>query len=218
MHRFLERSLEKTLVFFGVILLLSGCASSGPKDLSKLEEAGVRSILVIPIVNNSTELSAAEAMLTTIPIPVAESGYYVFPVNLVKRVLEDDGLSDTMLLHKAEPSKLGEIFGADAILYATIESWTAKYMIITTQVDVKIHYVLKDAKTGELLWEETRAKAYTPPNSGSGLGALVSAAVNAAITKARPNYVPLAKMINAEAFAYPGPGLSPGPYHKPGNR
>jgi hypothetical protein len=121
--------------------------------------------LIIPVVNNSTEISASEALLATLPIRIAEVGYYVFPVNMVKRVLEDDGLSDSTLLHKADPARLGGLFGADAILYATVETWTSKYMIITTEVEVKLHYVLKDARTGEVLWEEMRAQSYVPPNS-----------------------------------------------------
>ena len=37
-------------------------------------------------------------------------------------------------------------------------------------------------------------------------------AINAAVTKAAPNYIPLAKQANAKAFKYPGPGIPPGPY------
>jgi hypothetical protein len=199
-------------ILFAFITL--GCATSKPKDLSKLKESNVRSIVIVPVVNNSTELSASEALLATLPKPIAEHGYYVFPVNMVKRVLEDDGISDSTLLHNADPVRVGQLFGADSILYATVESWTAKYMIITTEVEVKIHYVLKDTHRGEILWEEMRVQTYVPPNSGSGLGALISAAVSAAATKAHPNYIPLANMINADVFAYPGPGFLPGPYFK----
>ena len=37
-------------------------------------------------------------------------------------------------------------------------------------------------------------------------------AINASLTKAAPNYMPLAKQANAAAFAYPGPGFPDGPY------
>ena len=48
--------------------------------------------------------------------------------------------------------------------------------------------------------------------SGDGGGGLIGAVVNAAITKAAPNYMPLARRANAQALAYPGPGLPAGPY------
>lgn len=194
-------------------LLLSACATT-KKDLSKLQNADVRSILIVPPVNSSVEVTASEYFLSTLPIPVAESGYYVFPVNLVKRLLEDEGLSDASLVQNAAPQKLGALFGADAILYSNIEKWTAKYAVLSTSVEVKIHFILKDARSGEILWEDVREKSYVPPNSsgGSPLAALITAAVQAAMTKAAPNYVPIARLVNAEAFEYPGAGLLPGPY------
>jgi hypothetical protein len=204
----------KKAVFMVAVVLVAGCAGAPKKDLSKLQEAGVRSILIVPVLNQTSTVGASEAMIATLPIPVAESGYYVYPVNLVKRVLEDDGLSDAMLLQQADPSKLAGLFGADAVLFVTIEKWTSKYMLITTEVEVKLRYVLRDGRTGEVLWEETREKSYVPPNNSSGIGALIEGVMTAAVTKARPNYVPLAKMINEEAFTYPGPGLIPGPYKK----
>jgi len=200
--------------WFLICFLFAGCVTAKPKDYSKFREASIRSILVLPVVNNSTEVGAAESMLSTVPIFIGESGYYVFPVNAVKRVLEDENLGDSSLLHKSDPVKLAALFGADAVLYVSIESWTAKYVILSTSVEVDLNFVLKDGRSGLVLWEERRAQAYIPPNTGTGLEGLISAAVNAALTKASPNYVPLAKMINTEVFEYPGPGLLPGPYKK----
>ena len=49
-------------------------------------------------------------------------------------------------------------------------------------------------------------------SSGNSLADLVAMAVSAAVTKAAPNYMPLAYQANAEALVYPGPGFPPGPY------
>jgi hypothetical protein len=39
-------------------------------------------------------------------------------------------------------------------------------------------------------------------------------AISAAMTKAAPNYMPLARQANGMAFKYPeGPGFPAGPYH-----
>jgi hypothetical protein len=37
--------------------------------------------------------------------------------------------------------------------------------------------------------------------------------VNAAVAKAAPNYMPLARQANGRALAYPGPGFPAGPHH-----
>jgi hypothetical protein len=68
--------------------------------------------------------------------------------------------------------------------------------------------VLKDGKTGQTLWTERRAMTHAPGDGGGVIGALVSAAV----TKASPNYMPLARQANAQALAWPGPGIPAGPY------
>jgi hypothetical protein len=147
-------------------------------------------------------------------IPLAEKGYYIFPVHLVKRVLEDEGLSDADLVHNAPAEKLGNMFGADAILYVAIESWDARYYVINTTVTVQLAYIIKDGRSGETLWEHRQRMVYTPQNTSTGnlIADLVVMAVNAAVTKISPNYMPLARQANATSFAYPGPGIPPGPY------
>jgi len=205
--------------FFIIILLisLSGCATIPTKDYTKFDAAKPKSILVVPVVNRSVEVTASSYFLSTITIPVAERGYYVFPVNMVKRLLEDDGLSDADLVHKSSVAKLASLFGADSILYVTINQWDAKYMVFATQVTVDLSYVIKDGKTGDSLWEHNEKMVYVPQNqnSGSPLADLIVMAVSAAITKAAPNYIPLARQANDKAFAFQnGQGIPPGPYFK----
>ena len=195
---------------------LAGCAHQEP--LSKQEKflaAAPRSILIVPVVNNSVEVTAADYMLATITIPLAERGYYVFPINLVKRVLEDDGLADSSLVHAAPTQKLASLFGADSVLYITVERWDAQYLVLTTTVTVGLAYQIRDGKTGEVLWENKQSMVYQPSggNTGNPLANLVAQAVAAAITKASPNYVPLARQANNMALTqYPGKGIPPGPY------
>jgi hypothetical protein len=182
-----------------------------------------RSILVLPPLNNSVDLTAADYMLTTVPLPLAERGYYVFPVNLVKRLLEDDGLADAGMVHQAPPDRLGSLFGADAILYITIEKWTSIYMVLGTSTTVDVAYKLRDVATGDVIWEDREIMVYnSSQNSGSGgggagvLAALIVNVVAAAVEKASPNYMPLARAANAKALAYPGPGFPDGPYRSKG--
>ncbi len=196
--------------------LLAGCAAQQkPQDYTKFLAAQPKSILIIPVVNESTNVDAADYFLSTLPVPIAERGYYVFPVNLVKRILEDEGLADASLVHNADPTKLAAMFGADAILYATIKNWTAKYVVLSTSVQVEFEYVMKDGKTGETIWSTKKAMVYTPNNGNSGgnpLATLIGALVQAAVTKAAPNYMPLARQANALALTYPGDGFPAGPY------
>ncbi|WP_242342117.1 DUF799 domain-containing protein [Anaeromyxobacter terrae] len=192
-----------------ILALLSACATAPRKDYSKFVAAQPRAILIVPVVNKTVNVDAADYFLSTLPIPVAERGYYVFPVNLVKRLLEDDGLADAALVHGADPGRLCALFGADAALYVSIEKWEAKYLVVTTQVNVEFAYVLKDGKTGETIWTDHEAMTYQPDSGGGGI---IGAMVAAAVTKASPNYMPLARQANWKALSFPGPGFPAGPY------
>jgi hypothetical protein len=189
--------------------LLAACATAPKKDYAKFVAAQPRSILVVPVVNKSVDVNAADYFLSTVPLPLAERGYYVFPVNLVKRLLEDDGLADASLVHGADPMRLAALFGADAVLYIAIERWDAKYVVVSTQVTVAFEYALKDGKTGDTLWSDKETMVYASDGGNQGL---LAAIVSAAITKAAPNYMPLARQANGRALAYPGPGFPAGPY------
>lgn len=212
--------MSRISLWFCLIILfqLVGCATVTPppsKDYSKFNAASPRSILIVPVVNKSVDVTASDYFLSTTSFPLAERGYYVFPVHLVKRILEDEGLSDANLVHGASTEKLGSMFGADAILYVVIEAWDAKYYVLNTTVTVQLSYVIKDGRSGETLWSHSQKMVYTPQSSnssGNPLVDLVAMAINAAVTKMTPNYMPLARQANAISFAYPGPGIPHGPY------
>lgn len=204
----------RNLIVLSLCLTLCSCVTVLPKDYTAFNSAQLRSILIVPPTNLSTDVDAPDYFLTTIAIPVAEQGYYVFPVNLAKRLLEDDGLNDANLVHQAPTERLSRLFGADAVLYISIDQWNAKYLVFSTTVTVSLTYVIRDGRDGQELWRERRVVQYTPQNSSSGNIAadLVAGMITAAVTKAAPNYLPLARQANWEAVKYPGPGFPPGPY------
>lgn len=57
-------------------------------------------------------------------MPLAE-GFYVFPVNTTKTVLEQEGFYEGEQIHQQPPEALARMFGADAVLYVTIKRWDA---------------------------------------------------------------------------------------------
>jgi hypothetical protein len=211
----MNRKLLAVYLLILVFLAVSGCATAPKKDFTAFKSENPRSVLVIPVVNKSVEVNAADYFLSTLSIPIAERGYYVFPVDVVKHLLEDDGLADSSMVHGADTMKLCNLFGADSVLYVSIERWDAKYLVLTTQVTVAFDYAIKGCKTGDILWKHQQTMVYSPQNQGGGggIGTLVAMAISAAMTKAAPNYMPLARQANGMAFKYPeGPGFPAGPY------
>ena len=210
--------MNRLLALVALTALLAGCTTAPPKkigyDYSAFRSAAPRSILIVPVVNNSVDVDASDYFLSAISQPVAERGYYVFPVNMVKRVMEEDGLADANMVHAADPTRLAALFGADAVLYISIDRWDAQYAVLTTTVTVKFNYTLKDGHTGQTLWHSAQQIVYQPQAGGSGniIADLIVAAVQAAVTKAKPNYLPLARQANQSSVSRIHYGLPAGPY------
>ena len=195
-------------------LLATGCATPPRSNYTQFRAENPRSLLVVPVVNRSVDVDAPDYFLSTISRPIAERGYYVFPVNLVKRVMEDEGLADADMVHANDPRKLSKMFGSDAVLYISIQRWDAQYAIITTTVTVELQYELKSGRSGETLWANKQKLVYQPQGSSSGnpMADLIVKAIVAAIEKAKPNYIPLARQANTQAVSTKGQGLPAGPY------
>jgi hypothetical protein len=195
-------------------LLLTGCATQQAKpDLSAFNAAKPRSILVVPAVNKSLDVDAPNYLLTTLTVPLAEKGYYVFPVHTAKTVLEQEGFYDGEQVQKQSPESLAQLFGADAVLFVTINRWDAQYVILATTVTVDFDYRLV-YKDGTELWKANKKMQYSPQSQSTGnpLADLVASAVTAAIQRAKPNYLPLAQMANVQVLAGEPTAIPNGPY------
>ncbi len=171
----------KHLVILAV-LFLTGCVSLPPAhDYSQFRNADPHSILVLPPINNSPEVIAPYSVMSQVVPPIAESGFYVFPVALVDSTFKSNGLTVANDIHEVPHNRLREIFGADAALYMTIEEYGTSYVVISSETIVKVSAQLVDLRTGDVLWQDiaSASSAETRGNSGGGLvGMLVEAAVN----------------------------------------
>lgn len=196
------------IAFFG------GCASSPRIDpMASFHDAQPKSLLIVPVVNNSVDVQAPTSVLTTLPRVLAEKGYYVFPVNTVKTLLEFEGLYEPAEIHATPPDQLAGLFGADAILYVTIHEWTAQYLLVqtTTVVDFEYRIVHRD---GTPLWSARKNLKYRPDSgsTGNNLSSLIASAITAAFERADPHYLPLTRQANREVFYTDATALPPGPY------
>jgi len=164
-----------------VLFVLAGCVSPPPSyDYSEFRTANPNSVLVLPPINNTTEVIAGYSIMAQMTTPIAESGFYVFPPALVEKTFINNGLTIANDVHSLPFSKLREIFGADTGLYITIQEYGTSYVVISSETAVTVSADLVDLRTGTLLWQgQARASsAETQGNSGGGLvGMLVEAAM-----------------------------------------
>ena len=160
----------------GAGLLLGGCATLPPKDYTVYKQHMPQSILVLPPVNQTTEINANYSFYTQTSEPIAEMGYYVYPVALVDQYFKDNGVTVPDDMHAIPLDKLYEVFGADAVLYINVEKYGSKYVLLASNVVISASATLIDCRSGDVLWQG-RVDHVQAGNSGL-LEALVEQIVN----------------------------------------
>lgn len=167
----------------GTVVLLTGCVSAPQShDYTAFRNADPHSVLVLPPINNSVEVIAPYSLMSQISQPIAESGYYVFPVTLVQQTFRSNGLTEAADIHAVPVQKIHQIFGADTGLYMTIEEYGTSYVVLSSETVVKVSATLVDLRSGVVLWQDS-ARASSAETRGSGGGGLVGMLVEAALNQ-----------------------------------
>jgi len=203
------------LLAFVALTLLSACATMQPYDYSAYREHMPRSILVLPPLNESVDVNASYVWLSTITMPVAERGYYVFPVAVVDAFMKDNGLPGPDEMHSVSLQKLREVFGADAVLYVVIEDWGQKYAVLSSNTVVRARARLVDTATGTEIWQ---GRADFTEGSGGGAGSVegvlamvISAAIEQIVDTTSDATHDVARQANVQMVYDERAGFLPGP-------
>ena len=145
-------------------------------------------LLVMPPINNSANVEAKDLLYTSISRPLAEAGYYVISPLLAMDVLKAESAYDAEMFFDAPLTAFQNYFGADAVVFSVIDTWTKRGLGIET----KIRYVIKSAYTNEILFDRS-CDLYLDlslnSNSRSALGALIELAASAINTAATDHIV-----------------------------
>ena len=193
---------------------LTGCATTTPYDYTALRDAKPASILVLPPLNHSPEVTAPAGVLSQATLPIAEAGYYVLPVAVTDEMFRENGIVSAEDAQDIPAAKLREIFGADAALYLDIKSYGTSYAVVTSATVVTLEAKLIDLRTGKQLWDgKASASSAEGQNSGGGLvGMLVTALVNQVVNTLNDRSVQISG-IATQRLLSPNMqrGLLPGP-------
>lgn len=174
------------------VILVSSCGmlstvTRGSQYAKMYEEKPV-TLLVMPPINNSTNVEAKELLYTSISRPLIEAGYYVISPLLAMDVLKAESAYDAEMFFNASLTMFNNYFGADAVVFSIIDSWAKKGMGIHT----KIRYVIKSTYTGETLFDRScdlYLDLSVNSESESLLGSLIDLAASAINTAATDHIV-----------------------------
>jgi hypothetical protein len=202
----------KTMICFATLAAcVAGCVAPSPPDWAELRAARPRSILVLPPENQTTAVEATYGCLATVSRPLAEKGYYVFPVGVVDQYMKENGLPTTGEMWAVPVDKLNEVFGTDTVLYITVKDYGVQHMLVAGFITVSIEGRLVDARTGLELW---RGIGLGQLQLGSGtLFDVVIVPVQVAIATETDQAHDVSELAHRSMLYPAGTGLLYGPYH-----
>ena len=182
-----------------IIFFLSGCAEMGTKQdayPSMYTDRKPVSMLIVPAINESTAADAGDLLNVTVTQPFSNHGYYVMPMPIVADIFRREGILEGTQVKGLPTSIFKKNFGADSVLFMTIESWDKNYAVLAGNVTVSIEYVLLSTETNEVLWSyDSTVVVDTSGSSGNIFADLIATAIATGVA----DYVPVAYQVHATA-------------------
>lgn len=161
---------------------LMACATKPPYDYTAFKRNHPASLLVLPPINDTADVKATGGVMATAALPLAEAGYYVFPVALVDETFKQNGMTVPSDIQQVSAAKLREIFGADAAVYLHVIEYGTKFLVLGSDTRVTVEGRIVDLRSGDLLWEG-KATASSQESSGNNQGGLVGLLVKAVVSQ-----------------------------------
>lgn len=155
------------------------------------------SMVVVPAINKSTAADASELINSTLTMPFADNGYYILPISIVSEIFAKEGILEGSQIIGLPASVFKNNFGADSVLYITINKWDTNYLVLAANVTVGISYVLVSTHTDEILWSYDHQVVVDTAGDSSGF--LLLDVVKTAVNTAMTDYIPIARQVNSAA-------------------
>jgi hypothetical protein len=194
----------KSIALLTLILIIAGCAEietkmqAYPKMYSPSEKPV--SMLVVPVVNKSTAADAPDLINSTLTVPFADNGYYVMPISIVSDIFKREGITEGSQILGLPAGVFKKNFGADSVLYITINSWDTNYVVLAANVTVGMSYVLVSTEDNSVLWSYDQ-QIVVDTSQGQSSGLILLDIISTAIKTATTDYIPIARQVNATAVA-----------------
>ncbi len=138
----------------GGLLLAFSCAAGPHHSLvPDYKSRTLRSIAVLPVLNETVNLKAPDIFRPIVAGKMSVKGYQVpASATIDERLLTRD-IREAGQVNSLPPQELGKLLGVDALLYTTVTEFSTTYLLAYASMTVGARFELKDARTGEKLWD-----------------------------------------------------------------
>ena len=172
----------KRFFFFPIVaLIVSSCGLMNQvtreSQYAAMYENMPVTILVMPPINNTSNVEAKDLLYTSISRPLTEAGYYVISPLLAMDVLKSESAYDAELFVDKPLTMFKQFFGADAVVFSQIDQWNKRGF----GIDTKIRYFIRSADTGEIIFDRS-CDLYLDLQQRSGGNSALSQLVDLAVS------------------------------------
>lgn len=145
----------KTALVCLVGLGFSACATNPePKVTSYLNPLSpTQTVAVLPVQIAGENQKEAMAFRQTLYANLKESKLKLLEPYVVDGLLKKHGLTDPAEYSDMNPARLGEILGADAVVFSKVDQVKRSYLIIHSSVECRVSVRMVDARSGSVLWK-----------------------------------------------------------------
>ena len=119
--------------FIGLMAVALLAISCGPtnkltrgEQYAKMYEEKPVTLLIMPPINNTSNVEAKDYLYTSISKPLAEAGYYVISPLLAIDILKSESAYDSENFVDAPLTVFKNYFGCDAVVFSEINQWAKK--------------------------------------------------------------------------------------------
>lgn len=158
-----------------MLLILSSCGATHTREqmYPMVYQEKPKTILVMPPINNTNHAEAKEYFYTSMAKPLSEKGYYVVSPSLAIDLLKQESAYNSEMFINASLKPFLNVFGADAVLFTTINKWEKQAAL--SYITVGIEYTLKSTHTNEILFQRS---GELKVSFSSGTGGILGFAVD----------------------------------------
>ena len=178
-------------ILLAVLLFTAACA---PQNMTlqsafpKMYENPPTTILILPPINKSTAADAKEYFSCSLSEAIGMKGYYPMPVEATFGVLRDEGMYDTENINPAVLANFKKHFGADAVLFTSIEEWEKSWALLSGSLTITSKFALISTANADTLWDfTTKTRVTLGSESNNFLMAALETAVKTAVEDYFPN-------------------------------
>jgi hypothetical protein len=140
---------SKVVLLFPLFLLAAACAAPLSNLDSNYAALKPTRIAVLPVMNETADLDAPVVFRILAAAELADKGYALIDFGRIDQALAERGIQEGGQIEALTPQEIGELVGADGLLYVNIMSYGRQ---VGVHLKMEGSFTLVSSKNGQKIW------------------------------------------------------------------